>query len=831
MSLANASKEISAHPGKNSVTSPTVKENMAADVDRKMRLYGVIEAFRAGKMPDNQQIDETLRYVEEHSPVEIKKLSPDGRRLIQDAKDIIETARLIVKHKNADELFQNFVAHTNDTNFQKAKVGSEAIPVDKEDVKKDGRQAVEHLRTLLTLVLTNSEARKLLSDASVIGRDLFARGASKAAERARPSPEQLSRVDDAAPAETWESRDGTAGTGQTPVVSATTSGGKGITHDPNTGATHVHTGSSTLSPTEVKHKAEATYQDTKDRTKREADDVARTADARGETDEEKAQAGKQTLKERIVGGYNSLRDRVPDEHKDRARDEWDNTKQFFRDEFPEERRDQYIYRLKKVIVECQKHQDYTTAILWFLDTLETYFAHGKNTAKGSANSAGEVTDDPSLRRATSELRTLLERFANGKSLDGIENAARTLWEDAQRDEDLRNWFRELDEFVRKTLLEPGYVLSPACTNRSDQLQDSGHAFFDQKYKGHKDAIFDEVSAWFSAWADDPLNKRFSADWKRLTKDLLFDEHGGLTFKPHLWYDIRKVILPALIEQVGYIPIPRIEYTDNTLDLVIENLTLQGQNLFPNIVSLEAHNFVQFSPYDSIPDKSAHEFTFTFSQVQADMRDVAFYFNKKTGLPKMKDSGLADVFLGGEGLTVKVHLKSAGNDRSSVFHVKDVNVKLDSLKFSVRDSKHDMLYKTLKPLATGLVKKQIAKAITDAITTGFEYVDEQLVQVRDRMAEAKDSDDKSRSQVLKEMFERKQEEVASKKGKTDSQFKIVAKRDSVLIPNAGHESGLINRQAERASAAQEGEGWRSKAFSIINPAHGTAANTHTDASRV
>lgn len=46
-------------------------------------------------------------------------------------------------------------------------------------------------------------------------------------------------------------------------------------------------------------------------------------------------------------------------------------------------------------------------------------------------------------------------------------------------------------------------------------------------------------------------------------------------------------------------------------------------------------------------------TLTLEQIQADMRDVAFYYHKKTGLPKMKDSGLADVLLGGEGLTVCV----------------------------------------------------------------------------------------------------------------------------------------------------------------------------------
>ena len=80
--------------------------------------------------------------------------------------------------------------------------------------------------------------------------------------------------------------------------------------------------------------------------------------------------------------------------------------------------------------------------------------------------------------------------------------------------------------------------------------------------------------------DDPLNARFGQDWARLTKDLLFDSEGSLKFKPELWGDIKRVILPAIVDNVGYIPIPRVEYTDDALDLVIENLTLSGKNLFP-----------------------------------------------------------------------------------------------------------------------------------------------------------------------------------------------------------------------------------------------------------
>ncbi len=43
-----------------------------------------------------------------------------------------------------------------------------------------------------------------------------------------------------------------------------------------------------------------------------------------------------------------------------------------------------------------------------------------------------------------------------------------------------------------------------------------------------------------------------------------------------------------------------------------------------------------------------------------------------------------------------------------------------------------------------------KAIADAITTGMEYVDGQLVAVRDRMQEAKQTDGESRTQVLQDV---------------------------------------------------------------------------------
>ncbi|KAG8680951.1 hypothetical protein FRC08_015946, partial [Ceratobasidium sp. 394] len=54
-----------------------------------------------------------------------------------------------------------------------------------------------------------------------------------------------------------------------------------------------------------------------------------------------------------------------------------------------------------------------------------------------------------------------------------------LWDDVQKDEDLKNWFRKLDDYVRRVLLEPDFVLQPQCNSRGDEIREEGRSFFDE----------------------------------------------------------------------------------------------------------------------------------------------------------------------------------------------------------------------------------------------------------------------------------------------------------------------------------------------------------------
>ncbi|KAG6809329.1 hypothetical protein H0H92_000666 [Tricholoma furcatifolium] len=921
MSLPPAKREISEHPAPNTVVDPVNRAARDADVDRKLRFYGIIEALRMGRLPTNKQIDHALSYISDHTlkypaapaaPIARvegeryeyereegrEELSRDGKKIMEDLREIVGTLKKMLHRKNQDELFQEFIWRTRDLGergvgtrlgdretregMREETSASAAAASEVEKRESDNQQAIRHLRTLLSLVLTNSEVRKLFSDISVMGRDLLARGMTKAVSHIAPGAEELKRVDEPAPegefitdrpgeqrlearvpgtnvnvaegeqpgnvrvekkmdyvGEGMGERDGAMGNmDDTTKPAGTTSREVGIgqiregKHVANEearkakeGAAGAMVGDDTRGPISAGMQSADTERlegtargiagdEPVDRTqegigaaKGKGKDIKE-----GNVHEVEVEQKKQGFMERMRGMRDTFAERTAqDERVERG-------KKFFTEEyFPAERRDQFIYRGKKVILECQKHDDYQEALKWLLAFIGGWAAYEHTQVKSHGKQARAFTEDERFRGSLRDLRTLLERFANNQSMDPILDSISALSDDAHRDTELRRWFNEVNDYVHQALLEPGYVLDDACNHRANELRESGRRFYDGKYKGHFDRLFDSTGAWFSAMGEDPINKQFGEDWAVLTRDLLFDSEGNLQFKKDLWNDVRHVLLPQIIDKVGYIPIPRIEYTDESLDLVVENLTLSGRNLFPNIILLEAHNFIKFSPYRMIPDEGRHRFTLGFGQMQADMRDVAFYYRKKTGMAKIKDSGIADVLIGGEGVGATVVLASAGKDQSSVFKVHSVHVSVDSLKFSIRDSKHDLLYKTLRPLATGLIKRQIQKAIRDAITTGLEYVDGQLVGVRDKMEAARaEGKEGGRERGLREMFRSRKEKEDREAASTmttstsHSQFKVVADKRQSILSTEGHPAGWINRTQEKAQMAREGEGWRSDA---------------------
>jgi len=79
--------------------------------------------------------------------------------LIADVRDVVEKAKILMLTKNEGNLLQDFIWQCRGINGGSA--GTPNAPVDKNTAKQHGNEALDGLRTLGTLIISNGQFRKL----------------------------------------------------------------------------------------------------------------------------------------------------------------------------------------------------------------------------------------------------------------------------------------------------------------------------------------------------------------------------------------------------------------------------------------------------------------------------------------------------------------------------------------------------------------------------------------------------------------------------------------------------------------------------------------------
>lgn len=152
----------------------------------------------------------------------------------------------------------------------------------------------------------------------------------------------------------------------------------------------------------------------------------------------------------------------------------------------------------------------------------------------------------------------------------------------------------------------------------DRLYDHGNFLLRDRYRDHTDRIVNEFRFLGEQFAADPDNKRFGEALQKLFNDLGNDENGKPVFKKHLVKDITQVIIPEIFENIRYVPIPRIEYSDSMMDAVVENLVIESDNLMPNVLEIGNDNYFRFGR-KSVSSKNNHSAMISASGIQCDLR--------------------------------------------------------------------------------------------------------------------------------------------------------------------------------------------------------------------
>lgn len=98
------------------------------------------------------------------------KLSPEGRKLTADFRGVVEQAKLLLLTKNSGNLLQDFIWQTEQMSGGNAQLPG--APIDKNTAKQHGNQALDGLRTLGTLILSNGQFRKLCKLNTVLSHSI-----------------------------------------------------------------------------------------------------------------------------------------------------------------------------------------------------------------------------------------------------------------------------------------------------------------------------------------------------------------------------------------------------------------------------------------------------------------------------------------------------------------------------------------------------------------------------------------------------------------------------------------------------------------------------------
>ncbi|KYG40630.1 hypothetical protein M433DRAFT_160147 [Acidomyces richmondensis BFW] len=790
--------------GVNVPSNQAIKEK---DINGKLQLYGIYTAFANGKVPSNKQIDvamnSALEWQQFRNPS--KKLSPEGQQLVKDLRDVIEKAKILLLSKNEGNLLQDFIWQTQMIGQGDAKVPQ--APIDKETAKQHGQQALEGLRILGNLLITNGQFRKLLSDASILLRDIAGDAATKAASKVKPSEEELAQIDQHAEDNTWHEAPDLSKESLRNKIQSRLPIGKKDVQDATATATQAADPAGSSDPAAVAAKA-AQDQQTGGQT---------GVDAVGGV-----KAGAGNLKQKIS-------DNTPEERKQQLREYRERTRNYFKGKMPKDRRDQLILRLKKMVVEIQGHQDYNQAIDTLLRLAEEYSGHSKKLAGQSQDAVKDFLQRS--RPMLTDLKTLLERFANSTSFDDLFDAINQIYRDADNDPELKNWFKDMDKYIRRCLQEQGYILDDASNVEWNRLYDRGNFLLRERYRNHTDRILDEVKFLAGQFDEDPLNKSFADAMNKLFQDLGNDENGKPTFKPHLVKDLTDVIIPGFFEHVRYVPIPRIEYSDKMVDAVVENLVLEGDNLAPNMLEFGSDNYWRWGRR-GIQNKNKNKVMLSVSGVQMDLRDVSYYIKKKEGFPSITDKGVMDIFLGGSGLSFKVAMETADkNDKHHFFKINTVNVEIKNMNIKVKQSNHKLLFSLFKPLMMKVMRPAIQKVVEKQVRDNVAKLDAMLYQIKqeaDRAAEeAKANPDPENVQnIYQRYFTALQEEITKRKQKakdvaSDKQVNVAVTQKDSIFKNISLPGGISTKATEYQQLAVKGDKWESPVFSI-----GSAKETAT-----
>jgi len=349
------------------------------------------------------------------------------------------------------------------------------------------------------------------------------------------------------------------------------------------------------------------------------------------------------------------------------------------------------------------------------------------TATTTGVGAGKTPDFKSVMK---RFKRLVSEFSGGKSIDDLVFYTKEFFRMMKENAQLRNVIHDSGEFGL-SFLRAGYPTKEAVPQdqiaRLDHIiQESDSLFIGLANHYVIWRLLEEIQLVGDAIRDDPLRRKLAQDTRTFLSDfLIYDAMGKPQLNGEVVRQLKFLVLPILRENLAYIPLPRIEGSNEKMDFWIENVILATSDILPDNMKIDVRSKTLLNR-PGMTGTANTLVRLSLDNVLVNLKDVRFWYRKKT-FPKMTDEGFVDVFIAGSGIRVRLDLMAdfAQASQGSIFTVQNVKVDTDRVKIKIHESKHDFLYSVVLALFKGRVRREIQLKAEESIRSNFARINAAL----------------------------------------------------------------------------------------------------------
>lgn len=398
----------------------------------------------------------------------------------------------------------------------------------------------------------------------------------------------------------------------------------------------------------------------------------------------------------------------------------------------EEVQNRLIKRFHVWIKEIDRRNDFRKGVNELIQALDDFAFYAQETNADLRNNPDLLQARLHSARARAEAKKLMERFAQGQTLDDVTFSLKRVVNDINNDKRIDSYVRDLRAFVLRSIQEPQFASSEEWTQMARQKINDGKSVFESIRPDIKD-FFNKLKLFMRSFSGDPQLSALSQSSKSFVHHLFMDENGNPKFKAGVLLELRSILGPLLQEELKYIYVPRLASDDENITWVLDNLMLRGEDVMPDKIVVENYNKVVVSP-TNVPTGEAQSIGSTLrvhaTGIRAHLHDVRMAYSRKT-FPKMEDVITFDAHMGGEGLSMEIILSTTPSP-DHIFRIVSVSTEIDDFTLNnIHGVDHsNMLYTLMKPIIQTQVRRNMSSSITEAITERLLDLDQVLMNYRE-----------------------------------------------------------------------------------------------------